>query len=152
MLKLKKILVPVDFSEESKLAVEWAVKLGKEENESIVYLFHALPLFPMADFGADVGRIVESEWNNAKDQLQKWGRKIPPPLSSEVILVQGNAVEGIKSACERNDIDLVVMTTHGRHGLKRIIDPNISEQVARTATCPVLVLHLNSKMKAVTAN
>jgi len=150
MLKLKKILVPVDFSKEAELALEWAVKLAKEEREATIYLLRVLAWIPITEPGSvDITRIVEAERDVAKKKLEAWRRKIPPPLSSEGIIVDGNLVREIVATCEKNGIDLVVMTTHGRHGLKRLAHPNVSEQVVRDAPCPVLVLHLTPKMRRV---
>jgi nucleotide-binding universal stress UspA family protein len=145
---MKKILVPVDFSKEAELAIEWAVNLAKEEKDAVIWLLHILPAVPIVEAGLVIERLIEIEWDNAKQHLEQWQRKVPPPLSSSVVIGKGDPLWEIAELCRREDIDLVVMTTHGRRGLSRMAHPNLSERVVRVAPCPVLVLHLNSKTEA----
>jgi nucleotide-binding universal stress UspA family protein len=58
---------------------------------------------------------------------------------------EGDLAGEVVYLCGKEKIDLVVMTTHGRQGLTRIVHPNLSEKIVRTAPCPVLVLHLNPR-------
>lgn len=142
-MKLKRILVPVDFSPESQLALNWAVKLAKEEKNAVVYLFHSFQPIPVVEEGLELSGVVAAEWDKAKANLEAWRKRIPRSLSSIAIEGKGMPVSEIPALCEKEKIDLVVMTTHGRHGLPRAIHPNLSERVVRSAPCPVLVLHLN---------
>jgi nucleotide-binding universal stress UspA family protein len=95
-----------------------------------------------------VEKVVDAEWENAEELIEDWRLKIPPPLSSIAMVGCGDGVQEIARVCEKENIDLVVMTTHGRRGLARLVHPNLSEKVVRNAHCPVLVLHLNAKMEA----
>jgi nucleotide-binding universal stress UspA family protein len=74
MMKLKKILVPVDFSKEAELAVEWAVKLGKEERNAVIFLLHVLLPTPTTESGFEVEKVVEAEWENAEELVEDWRR------------------------------------------------------------------------------
>lgn len=115
MMRLKRILVPVDFSKEAELAFEWAVRLGKEEQEAAIYLLHILSPTSIMEGGFEVDALAKEQWGSADG---------------------------------KEDVDPAVMTTHGRHGLSRMVHPNLIEKVVRVAPCPVLVLHLNPKMEA----
>lgn len=149
MMRLKKILVPIDFSKEAELAIEWAVKLAKEEKEGTIILLHNLaPIIMLPESGYEVGRLIEDRLKQAKEDLEAWQEKIPPPLTSVAYCAQGELVEEVVNVCNKDDVDLVVMTTQGRHGISRVVHPNVTEKVVRTAPCPVLVLHLNPKMEA----
>ncbi len=53
----------------------------------------------------------------------------------------------VTTLCSKHDVDLVVMATWGRHGLQRVVHPDVTEKVVRSAPCPVLVLHRNPKME-----
>ena len=145
MMKLKKILVPVDFSKEAEFALEWAIKLGKEEPKATLYLLHSLDPLPVGELGLGSDRLIQSLLDNAKQELDIWKKKVPFPLSVVTSVVMMDAVHEIGLICERETIDLIVMTTKGRQGLSRLVHPNMSEKVVRTAPCPVLVLHLNEK-------
>jgi nucleotide-binding universal stress UspA family protein len=147
MMRLKNILVPVDFSKESELAVEWAVKLAREENDATLYLLHT---FPPVVVGPDLmynAEMVDLQRKQLKEHLESWRRKVPPPLSSVTLYTEGDLVTDICAVCNNENIDLVVMTTHGRRGLSRVAHPNATEKVVRLAPCPVLALHLSSKMQ-----
>ncbi len=146
MMGLKKILVPIDFSKEAKLALEWAIKLGREENSATLCLLHVMPPVPITEREYETTEIVRLEWENAKKQLEEWRRKIQPPLSSITIVWKGNPAQKISEVCQQENIDLVVMTTQARHGLSRMAHPNLSEKIVRTVSCPVLVLHLNKEL------
>ena len=148
MMRLRKILVPVDFSDESELAVEWAVKLGREEAEATIYLLNVLVPVPVMEGGMKVDSVVRAERRNARGRLEEWRRHVPPPLTSNVKVGEFGIVEDVLETCAAEDIDLVVMTTHGRRGLSRLAHPNLTERIVREAPCPVLVLHLNPKMEA----
>src|SRR5262249_48046509 len=143
MMRLKKILVPVDFTDEAELAVQWAVKLGKEEREATVYLLHVLFPIPIVEGVVGIDSYMEHELLRAKEDLETWRRKVPPPLSSVALVQTGDMYHEISHLCKEHNIDLVIMTTHGRHGVSRLIHPNYSERVVREAPCPVMVLHLN---------
>lgn len=145
MMRLRRILVPVDFTRESELAVEWAVRLGREESGATIFLLHVLLPTPVIEGGFEVEQILEKEWEIAQDQVDELRGKIPPPLSSVALVAKGEESYEIANVCEKENIDLVIMTTHGRHGLSRLVHPNVSEKVVRNAPCPVLVLHLNAK-------
>ena len=150
MFKTRRILVPIDFSEESKLAVEWAVKLGQEEpGETTILLMHVEPFppvvidpsFAMADFTPDEIAKIDQE-------VATWQSRVPPPLSSVPLSVRGSPLEEIVKACEREKVDLVVMTTRARRGLARAVVPNLTEEVAREAPCPVLALHFDESTRS----
>lgn len=146
MMRLKNILVPIDFSKEAELAVEWAVMLGKEEPEATLFLLHVLFPMPTVESGMALGMLGEAAQEQAREQLEKWRRKIPPALSTVAFVKWGDPVEQIGAICAENDIDLVVMTTRGRQGVTRMVHPNLTEKVVRIAPCPVLALHLNQKL------
>lgn len=149
MMQLKNILVPVDFSKEAELAVEWAVRLAKEERGSKLYLMHVFaPLIIVPEMACDQELVVRMH-DQAKTDLEAWRAKVPAPLTSVTLYGAGDVVSDICAAVTKEKIDLIVMTTHGRHGLSRIAHPNLTEQVVRSASCPVLALHMNQKTSSI---
>jgi nucleotide-binding universal stress UspA family protein len=147
MMRIRKIIVPVDFSDESALALEWAVRLAKEEPDGTLFLVHVLPNAPVfPDPFSAVAWTPAAMAELARDvdeRLTDLQARIPPPLTSKAIRVSGPFPDAVCAVAAREGADLVVMTTHGRHGLKRVLHPNATEAVVRNAGCPVLVLHLN---------
>ncbi|MBV9080319.1 MAG: universal stress protein [Elusimicrobia bacterium] len=147
---MKRILVPVDFSFESELALKWAVRLAKEDPISTLYLLHVVPypaIVPQTAF-VDVDEMIARDWEEARKRLEELRRTIPPPLHSVVLRAKGNLLTEIQSVCEAESVDILVIATHGRRGLSRLLHPNFTEEVVRTLACPVLVLHANDRTLA----
>lgn len=142
MLKIKKILVPVDFSKEADYSLMWALKLAKEQKRSeIHFLYVVAPIPVVPEAGIDVQAVLKGEVDRAKRTLVRWQDKCPRSLRTKTTVKVGDLVQEIKDVCRREKVNLVVMTTHGRHGLSRLFHPNVSEKVVREAPCPVLVFH-----------
>ena len=147
MFKAKKILVPIDFSKESELALEWAVMTAKENPDSSIELLHVLPNLIMTggpeSMGIDYVSIYEKEEKASKTKLRRIEREIPGGIAAVCAVSRGSIAEEVEKLCKRESIDLVVMTTHGRKGLSHLLHGSTTEETARLAPCPVLVLHLN---------
>lgn len=158
MLEPKRILLPIDFSEESLLALDWAVMLAKKDKGATLYLLYILPQDPgtipdrlnVENFYEPdvVSRKLQADFLKANEEaarksLESWQKKIPPPLSSKLLISRGNITQEVVRLCDEEDIDLIVITTHGRRGISRLFEGSVSEQISRLAPCPVLVLHLN---------
>jgi nucleotide-binding universal stress UspA family protein len=145
MKDILRVLVPVDFSEESELAVEWAVRTVRNRSGATVYLLHALPLkeAPGQLGMGSVGYQMETE--ALQQKLKKWQERLPADVLSFTLLEPGRVAEVIARVCEKNPIDLVIMTTRGRRGMQRILEGSTTEEAIRLAPCPVLVLHLNQR-------
>ncbi len=141
MLKVLRILVPVDFTKESALALEWAEVVAAKKRGATIYLLHVMP--PTASSFGTVAYKAEQEAIDKK--LLEARKEIPEDILSFGILKQGKIPAVIAQVCEEKDIDLVVMTTRGRRGLKHFLPESVTEDTVRLAACPVLVLHLNTK-------
>ena len=145
MLKVLRILVPVDFSKESDLALEWAVMVARKTSGATIYALHVLPL-PGEPKTLGFGSVgYEMEQEAVEKKLNDLLRKIPGEILSMAILEKGRTPDVVTRICEQKDIDLVVMTTRGRRGLKHFLPESATEDTVRRAPCPVLVLHLNAK-------
>jgi nucleotide-binding universal stress UspA family protein len=149
MLKMKTILVPVDFSEESKLAVNWASRLVHGVPDVQVYLCHVIKPNISGFSEADV---VSCEYRGlgrdaAHKRLEQWEKLLPRGTRRYSLLGFGDPVKEILRVCKDKQVDLVVMTTHGRRGLDYLMHGSVAEHVVRLASCQVLVLHLNDAMK-----
>jgi nucleotide-binding universal stress UspA family protein len=147
MFDLKRILVPVDFSEESEFALEWAVKLGAQEKTATIFLVHVLPYVLDPTYLMNwTDDLVGFRWDQAKKDLVEWTKKVPRSIPCFPILCKGGIGEQIQRVCDEKKVDLVIMTSRERRGLARIIHPNASEATVRLVSCPVLVLHRKQKI------
>jgi universal stress protein A len=137
ILKLKRILVPIDFSKISQKALEYAVPLAKQF-EAKITLLHAFepPPYPMV-FPMCEGFPIEP----LEKELNALAKKsIEPQFLKEVIVRVGAAFEVITNLARDCEADLIVITTHGHTGLKHVFLGSTAERVVRHAPCPVLVV------------
>lgn len=142
---IKKILVPVDFSEFSKNALRYAVEFARGREIEKLYLIYVIePVIYPADFS--MGQValpsVELEINSkAKDELENLAKKeIPENLYSEIIIKTGKPFVEINETAQEIDADLIIIASHGHTGMEQILFGSTAEKVIRKAPCPVLSL------------
>jgi universal stress protein A len=139
-LSLKSILVPIDFSKSSQKALEYALPLARQFGGEIT-LLHAIEPPPYA---MDLSYIPKSEGfptASMKKELEELGnRMIDPELLKDVLVQVGTAFEVITNIARDYEVDLIVLTTHGKTGLKHVFMGSTAERVVRHAPCPVLVV------------
>jgi nucleotide-binding universal stress UspA family protein len=141
MIALKRILVPVDFSQTSEAALRYGVELARGFDARL-HLLH-VPEHPgeAAEAEYPIG-LFETMQNAAHDRLghllsDEDASRLRPVCSMRL----GHAAEEIVRYADDQQIDLVVMGTHGRTGVARVLLGSIAEKVVRTASCPVLTVH-----------
>lgn len=141
--KLARILVPVDFSDCSRKALQYAVPLARQFGAGITLLHVVHVYYPSgSEFGMIDVPLLESDLRKgAETQLgalaeQEIGSQVPCRAEVRV----GAAVPEIISAARRLESDLIILSTHGRTGLKHVFLGSVAENVVRLAPCPVLVV------------
>lgn len=147
MALTQNILVPTDFSKGSELALD-AARILAEQNEARVTLAHVLSVEPLA-----IGQLQQDTERNR--ELEVAVHEHLDTLRDEhfgnvedvkTVLVRGrHAAIAICELAEEQGIDMIVMATHGRTGLARLLIGSVAEGVTRHAPCPVLLLR--SKVK-----
>lgn len=142
----RKVLVPVDFSEISDRVVETALSLAADD--ASVELFHCWRLPPglVDSWGAGesplVGELRETRAATAEDNLgQLLLRHRKPGVELYFEHAESpSARDGVLARLEARGHDLVVLGSHGRRGLKRLLAGSVAEGVARGARCSVAVV------------
>jgi nucleotide-binding universal stress UspA family protein len=147
MSAITRILCPVDFSECSRHALEQAVALGRECRAPVIAV-HAFAIAPVTDriiIGAPI--VLEPAHGSSEmcDALTIELRRFVDTVHTggtvvQVELAEGDPVDAIVLASQTRGADLVVMGTHGRAGLDRVILGSVAESVLRKAACPVLTV------------
>lgn len=139
---IKKVLVPIDFSDYSKSALKYAVNFSKLFNAEIILIYVVEPVIYPLDFS--MGQIAmpsfSTEWDvRAKEELDKLAKK---EINSSVktIIKTGKPFLEIIETAKEEDIDLIIIATHGHTGVEHIIFGSTAEKVVRKAPCPVLTL------------
>jgi nucleotide-binding universal stress UspA family protein len=137
MLAIHTILHPTDFSEPSGRALELACALARDYGARLV-LLHVAPLPEV--YGESL--LVPSVWDNGAELKEKLQGLAAPHagLRVEHHFARGDAVTEILQVAQDERVDLVVMGTHGRTGLDRLLMGSVAEQVVRQAPCPVLTV------------
>jgi nucleotide-binding universal stress UspA family protein len=143
MALFKKILVPVDFSDNSKTALEMATNLAKAFGSEIA-LMHCYAINPggVSSYGVSVPpSYFDGIREAASRKLDEWveeasaeGIPIRPILSSNC------PSEEISLMAEERNADLIVMGTRGNTGLKHLMLGSVAERTLRSAPCPVLTV------------
>jgi nucleotide-binding universal stress UspA family protein len=138
MLTIQTILHPTDFSEHSKPAFQLACALARDYHARLIVL-HVAEL-PTAVGGADMLVLpLEIDWSGLHKQLEQL-EPIVPGVKMERRLVQGEAVESILQLAQEEGVDIIVVGTHGRTGVARLLMGSVAEMVLRRAHCPVVTV------------
>ena len=141
--RIKKILVPVDFSDCSRKALQYALALAKEHQAAIT-LVHVVspPSYPVGEFGGlEYGNLVADLRAGSKKQLAEIALQDvgdAAPVDSQIR--SGAPAHEIVDVATEFDVDMIVISTHGHTGLKHVLLGSVTEHVVRTAPCPVLVV------------
>lgn len=138
MLSFRTILHPTDFSECSNYAFQIACSLAREHGARIVLAHVTSSVVIAAPFVT-----IPPEPVDVREQLQKELADLQPSepgLAIDRYLRDGDPATEILSLAHDVGADLIVMGTHGRTGLGRLLMGSVAEQVLRKASCPVLTV------------
>jgi len=145
MIELKRILVPIDFSEFSTYALRYACALAGEF-QSELHLLHVLQdlVHVVPEIGAGLPA-PEVYFRDLGENAVKALEELPGELwQSDKAVVRatrsGNPFLEIVRYAKENDIDLIVLGTHGRGALVHLLLGSVAEKVVRKAPCPVLTV------------
>lgn len=145
MFNIKNILLPTDFSPLSLSAAEYAIDLA-EQNHARIHLLHVLektpPILTIRSLDLSEEKIRQSIESDAKEMLEGAVVKIRKGKDIQIVPVikKGVDYEEIVAYSEENDIDVIIIATHGRTGLLHTLLGSVAEKVIRYAKCPVLVI------------
>lgn len=131
------ILVPTDFSNASEEALRWATSLARDTGAKLVIAHVEEP--PMAY----AGELPLTPDEATRDELRRSLAQTAPADSSvpyEHKLLVGEPATAIVDLAEREHADLIVMGSHGRKGITRLLMGSVAEAVVRKAKCPVLTV------------
>ena len=135
-MEIQKILFPTDYSHTGDAALGLAASLARERGASLLILHVEEP--PAAYGGGEMYYGIPEPAR--EDLLEMLEQVTPPgdPVECERRLVTGDPAATIANLAEEEGVDLIVMGTHGRTGLMRLLMGSVAEAVVRQAKCPVL--------------
>jgi nucleotide-binding universal stress UspA family protein len=143
-LNISKVLVPIDFSDYSKNALKYAVNFVKHFKAQLYLIYVVEPVIYPPDFS--MGQIaipsVDLEMDKrAIDELNKLAdQEIPAEIKVKTIVKTGKPFIEIIETARDQDVDLIIIATHGHTGVEHILFGSTAEKVVRKAPCPVLTL------------
>jgi nucleotide-binding universal stress UspA family protein len=141
---LHRLLVPVDFTETSERALGYAIELARRFEAKItimhayqvpVYGFPDAAYITSAELAAQISNVAQQRLDAITDAHKTDGVEVV------AILRDGVAWEEINTVAGELKADLIVIGTHGRRGLARALLGSVAENVIRTSTVPVMVIH-----------
>jgi nucleotide-binding universal stress UspA family protein len=142
MINIAKLVCTVDFSSTSRLAFDYAIVVAQKFSAELILLhvFEDVPLLTAYAGHAEVGELRYAE-DSARKELAAWiAGAGGDGLRIRVEISRGTTEDVIVDFCEREKPDLLVMGTHGRSGLGRLVMGSVAEGVFRQAACPVLTI------------
>lgn len=141
MPKSKSYLVPLDFSRGSEVALNHAFALARENRAKLI-LLHVIPaamVYPSAGTTFDFYGLLERDARENFIKLAK--RKQLKPGEYRVVLVRGvDTAEIIARQAQKLRASMIIMGSHGRTGLRRLLLGSVAERTLRYANCPVLIV------------
>lgn len=139
-VQLKNLICTTDFSELSNRAVPYAVALAKEFG-SRLYLYHVVGLPSAAMYGEILVDLVDQQ-NKAIDIAQQQLIDVigKQQIDWQPLVSLGHIADEITHMAAEKNADLVIMATHGRSGLKRLVLGSVAERLIRTLPCPMLIV------------
>jgi nucleotide-binding universal stress UspA family protein len=148
MINFRTIVCPVDFSQQSLHALDYALSLARHYNSTLV-LCHVVEIQvitpPMEPLIA-VGSVLENVTSTASEELKKLAEGLKPRVSKLIpILCEGTPSEETLRVAKDHSADLLVIGTHGRSGIDRLIFGSTTENILHKSTCPVLIVHTSER-------
>lgn len=153
------ILVPTDGDEPSIQAAVHGFNLAKWHNASVhlLYVAEEPPADPMGGAGVfgdpgvttpvgEVRSFLEGMGTKVTEDLAAFANELDVEVATEVLA--GKPDETIRTFAEEHDIDLIVMGTHGRSGVDRLLHGSVTERVLRSTDIPLLVTPMNEAQQA----
>jgi len=140
-MNIKRILLPTDFSEYNSAALDFASRLASESG-AVLHILHVDDAIDLNAALGDAGFLYGTEEDHCREVKDRLAKVVPtvPGVVCEHHYVTGSPLTEILRFAERQEVDLIVMGSHGRTGLARLLMGSIAEGVMRRAKCPVLVV------------
>jgi universal stress protein A len=133
-----KILFATDFSPASDVASEYAVSLARESGATLLLAHVEEPM--VSYFGGEMVMVQSEQPNPILRRMLEERAPKAPNVKREIHLLHGSPANEIVRLANDGKVDLVVIGTHGRTGLTRLLMGSVAESIMRHAKCPVLVV------------
>ena len=145
MNKIEKILVPIDFSENSAKVLDTAIFFAEKFNAKLFVVFvmqtledysgFFVPHMPIAQFEEEMRQSAEKKMGSFIEENMKKG------VPHDATVLNGDIAEELINYAKDKDTDLIIMGTHGYKGLEKVLFGSVADKVVKLAPCPVLTVN-----------
>jgi nucleotide-binding universal stress UspA family protein len=145
-MQIRSILLPTDFSDCGNYALRYAASLAQTFGASMIFVHVIEPMAPAVGYSGiseplPIADITEQLEDSAERELPKLAEcEECAGLEVEEVITHGEAASEIVRVAKERNVDLIVVSSHGRTGLGRILFGSTAEAIVRHASCPVLVV------------
>lgn len=145
VLHLSNILVPLDLSPLSIKALRYAVPFAKQFNAklTLVHVVELIAYTPELPYPPPLPPKQKSEIKNELKKLCE--ANVPPEIETQLLVRHDFAPDAIVETARKTKADLIIVSTHGRTGLKHVFLGSVAEKIVRHAPCPVLVVRAKER-------
>jgi len=140
---IKRILVTTDFSDYSKYAFKHAIAISEKFNAELIFIHVIQPTITPADYTwvGPIPNIPEEHETHCRESLNRMIKElIPEKINTEILINYGAPFREIIDAGRKQNIDMIIMATHGLGGLSHVLFGSTTEKVVRKSPCPVLTI------------
>lgn len=145
---MKRILVPVDYSDPSRAVLQFAAEVAHRlgGDLTVVHVWECMPHAPpdLTVKGRDgkVRKLADVIRENAENEMKQFlaGAALPEGLRVATRVEGGDAAKCILGDLDSGDFDLLVMGTHGRGGVKHVVLGSVAEKIVRSSRVPVITV------------
>ena len=146
-IQIRKILVPVDGSEYSMNAAKYATRIAKVDNAELFCIHIITPRMPYG-YSTSAASATGQHDDEIQDKVESWFDKVRkiakderiPDVKTDILVDVKSVIESILDYATSKEIDLIVIGTKGRAGVKRLLMGSIANGVVQHAHCPVLLV------------
>jgi nucleotide-binding universal stress UspA family protein len=144
-MHIKRLLVATDFSDSSEAALDFASSLAAESGAKL-YIAHVDELANISGPAippSEGGSLFQAPWGTGRREVRDRLAQIAPTVADvtfERCYLTGPTVEQIVQCAGEHQVDVIVIGSHGRTGILRVLLGSVAEGVMRTAECPVLIV------------
>lgn len=147
-MKIKKVLFATDFSEGSSVALPYAVDIAKQYGAKLYFVHVVYDITKATGWYVPhvaVGEIYDEIEKSARAEIKKISIDETKGVEDiEHVILKGTPYEEIIRFAEDKEVDMIVLGTHGRKGIDRVLFGSTAEQILRNAPCPVLSVRLKA--------
>jgi nucleotide-binding universal stress UspA family protein len=144
-MRFKKILFPVDFSEASPKIVPYVTEMADKFDSEIhiVFVARAFQYFtsiyvPHPSVDLFENAVADGGRKSIEEFAEKYFKE---PDKIKLVILNGDAAEEIINYIKEKDIDLLIMGTHGRKGIDKLIFGSVAEKVTKTSPIPIMLIN-----------